>query len=111
MADNTLFWSFSGSAKVLPSHLATGDQTNRNISAQLHQGEFPPAMRPRSLSALASHAVKAAPAGGLAPGLDLFDRSGVWEPRRWLRGESSPTDALRAGSQSEMQIGLIPALG
>jgi len=47
-------------------------------------------MRPRSLSALASHAVKAAPAGGLAPGLDLFDRSGVWEPRRWLRGESSP---------------------
>ena len=69
-------------------------------------------MRPRSLSALASHAVKAAPAGGLAPGLDLFDHSGVWEPRRWLRGESSPPDALRAGSQkSEMRIVLIPALG
>ena len=68
-------------------------------------------MRPRSLSALASHAVKAAPVGGLAPGLDLFEHSGVWEPRRWLQGESSPPDALQASSQSARLIALIPALG
>lgn len=50
----------------------------------------PPGHASALLSAFAPHAVKAAPAGGLTPGLDLFVRSGVWEARRWLRGELSP---------------------